>query len=205
MSFPLFNNQGFRKDLSGGSFSPDDLSNLLVWHKETGIQSTGSDITQWDDESGNGWHASTGANYPQTGQTRNSLAVVDFQTSDWLDWSSAFPAEMAADNVTGFIVASRDTAGTGLVFHTGRFGDIDWALSWGNGTDAYRYRHNLDQTYIESNSGNGAGGWDLITFYRDGVTRSININQGTAVTDTGAGNTSTDTSSNMEARLGPRS
>lgn len=42
----------------GDIFSPLQISNLLVWHdSRTGVQVSGSDVTQWDDLSGNGNHA----------------------------------------------------------------------------------------------------------------------------------------------------
>lgn len=67
-------------------FNPSDIEGLLMYFdasNETTITSTGSDVTRWDDASGNGFYAtSTGVNTPSTG-TRfyNNKNVLDFDYS----------------------------------------------------------------------------------------------------------------------------
>ena len=47
----------YKTDGRGGSFSPKDLGNLELWCKwNQGITVTGSGVSQWDDQSGNGNH-----------------------------------------------------------------------------------------------------------------------------------------------------
>jgi hypothetical protein len=77
------------------AFFPTSIANCLLWldASDTGtISVSGSDVTQWDDKSGNAHHLAqtVGAERPVSGtRTMNSLNVVDFGTSEFLTRSDA--------------------------------------------------------------------------------------------------------------------
>ncbi len=67
-------------------FDPSDPANLELWYDAddaTTISTTGSDVDQWDDKSGNGYHASkSGGARPTTGtNTINGRQTIEFNGS----------------------------------------------------------------------------------------------------------------------------
>jgi hypothetical protein len=92
-----------------GPFSPDQISNLWAWWDAADtatITATGSNVTQWDDKSGNARHMTNGTTSPLTGtRTQNSLNVVDF-TGGWMTLGANVGIP---DPVTMFVVYVQDS------------------------------------------------------------------------------------------------
>lgn len=99
--------------LAGRVFDPRRISGLSVWYDaadSSTITLNGSAVSQWNDKSGNGYHASqsTANNQPAYNtNTRNGLAVVTFDgsndslvTSSFADGWSAFTS-FCVVNLTG--------------------------------------------------------------------------------------------------------
>lgn len=93
--------------IAGGAWVPTDVAGLIAWWDASNsgsiTQSSGS-VSQWNDLSGNGWHATqaTGSLQPTTGtRTINSLNVLDFyaSTPDLLGFASAPMAGKTAGHV----------------------------------------------------------------------------------------------------------
>ena len=105
----------------GSSFVPSDIAGLLVWFKADAITGKvdGNTITQWDDSSGNAYHANTtngtGGSAP-TYKTNiiNSLPVVRF-SSNKLETPSITGMNT---NMTVFIVIKGSTTGYPVSFDT---------------------------------------------------------------------------------------
>jgi hypothetical protein len=81
---------------SAASFDPLSISGCKLWldaADTSTISLSGSDVTQWDDKSGNGYNFAQGtsANRPKSGtRTQNSLNVIDFDgTNDSLTTTAA--------------------------------------------------------------------------------------------------------------------
>jgi hypothetical protein len=78
--------QTIRK-VGGGTFSPANLSNLSLWLKaDAGITLSGSDITAWADQSGNGNNATSPAIAPTfVSSSINSKPAISFNDDDsWM-------------------------------------------------------------------------------------------------------------------------
>jgi len=142
---------GFNKG-SGGGFSPADLTNLALWldaADTSSIVHTANAVSQWNDKSGLGRHATqgTGANQPLTNtRTVNGRNVLDFFSPHFMTMSSglhninqapntvfaaialdgATPAALLDGKQAGFtnrIFGMRfDTSNTRLNFINGNFG-----------------------------------------------------------------------------------
>ena len=99
-----------------GGFSPASLSGLSLWldaSDESTITESGGAVSQWDDKSGNGHHAtSTGAARPVTGsRTENGLNVLDLDGSNhFLDLPSALYGISADDNTVIIAYATDNPA-----------------------------------------------------------------------------------------------
>jgi hypothetical protein len=66
----------------GGLYTPDSVSNLFSWWDPSDAATitlgSGNDVTQLADKSGNGYHATAGSNYPQTGGAINSRNALSY-------------------------------------------------------------------------------------------------------------------------------
>ena len=103
----------------GSTFSPSDVSGMIVWFKADAITGKvdNDTITQWDDSSGNAYHANTtngtGGSAPNyKTNIINGLPVVRF-TSDKLETPSI--TELST-NMTAFIVFKGSTGGYAVSF-----------------------------------------------------------------------------------------
>lgn len=106
--------------LADDDFSPSDISNLIAWYDASvGITLNGSDISQWDDQSGNANHVaqSTAANQPffnSSNSNFNNQATVDFDGAQEHLFRSTFVGGAIAQPNTVFVVGKRNDADTGF-------------------------------------------------------------------------------------------
>lgn len=107
-----------RGGFGGASFSPNQISGLALWldasDTSTITQSAGA-VSQWDDKSGNNYHATqgTGANQPTTNtRTINSRNVIDFDGNDFFDLPAGLITILNSSNFDIFVVAATDSTTT---------------------------------------------------------------------------------------------
>lgn len=121
-------------NLRGSVFSPLDLTNLKLWldaADSTTITETAGAVSQWDDKSGNGNHATqgVGASQPLTGgDVVNSLNVISL---DGIDDFMILPPTMygipEGDNTVIILYALDRLTGAQRVFN-GTTAGTRWAL-----------------------------------------------------------------------------
>jgi len=100
----------------GSTFSPLSVPDLFIWHdSRQGVQLSGSNVTQWNDLSGNGYHAvddnnaatpptyvSSHANFnglpaiDMTGGLNNRLEYLSIDSGDPSDWTFIFVIDAVA-------------------------------------------------------------------------------------------------------------
>jgi hypothetical protein len=103
----------------GSSFTPTDISGLALWldadDAATITQAAGA-VSQWNDKSGNGYHATQalGSVQPITGtRTINGANTLDFDgSSDFLDLPSGLMAYLNTSDFDIFVVAATDSTTT---------------------------------------------------------------------------------------------
>lgn len=127
-----------------GGFNPLSLSPAL-WldaSDTSTITESGGAVSQWDDKSGNDYHAtqSTGANQPTTGtRTQNGLNALDFDGAGdnlEIDYSGLFSTPDSTNSI--FIVwKTDDTAADQRVFTGFVSGSSRWGMFYrlGGGAD----------------------------------------------------------------------
>lgn len=147
--------------VSAAPFTPTSITGCKLWldaSDTSSISVSGSDVTQWNDKSGNGYNFTQGtsANRPSSGtRTINSLNVIDFDgTNDSLTTSAAKSAfnflHSAASTI--FIVLQQDTVNNiKVIFSTGiqpySSGDIGFFL-YSNAPADYQMGVSNASTYV---------------------------------------------------------
>jgi hypothetical protein len=136
----------FRHAVAAAAFTPTDIASLAAWwdaSDESTITDVYGSVSQWDDKSGNGRHASQGTAslQPITGtRTINGLNVIDFTNGDRLTTGTFGPitqpleiwAVVQFDSSTvGYITEGLDSSNR---FTTGHFSNL-WVLNAGNFLD----------------------------------------------------------------------
>lgn len=91
------------------TITPDSISGLIAWYdasRSSSVHATGSEVTQWDDLSGNAHHLTRRAGVgPDTGtRTKNGLNVLDFVSGKELG-----DIGFSASPYTMFAVCVQDT------------------------------------------------------------------------------------------------
>lgn len=106
-----------RRKSTVATFTPASISNLLAWYDASDgatITHVGGSVSQWNDKSGNAYHATqgTGASQPVTGtRTVNSRNVLDFDGSnDFMTLPSGARAFSSGSSTTVIVFASDDTS-----------------------------------------------------------------------------------------------
>lgn len=68
------------------TWTPEELTNLAAWFRADDVNTSGTDVTQWNDKSGNALHLNTpSANNPQLNSSNSSFgsqATIDFTASN---------------------------------------------------------------------------------------------------------------------------
>jgi len=96
-------------------FSPTDLSGLSLWLKaNAGVILSGSNVTAWTDQSGNGNNVVGTAGY--TASSINYLPTIDFNGGDYLQ---NFDFPNLNQNNTIFIVIKPNNGGNGTIYSQG--------------------------------------------------------------------------------------
>lgn len=106
----------------GNGLTPEDITTEL-WldaSDDTTITLSGSDVTQWRDKSGNGYHANSGGIDPTYNLGAvNSLNTVNFAVNDFLDVSQNFTQPITIFSVqsavAGKVYSSAGTTAVHLV------------------------------------------------------------------------------------------
>ena len=100
----------------GDSWSPTDIPGLKLWldaSDTSTITHSGGSVSQWNDKSGNGYHATqgTGANQPTTNtRTINSRNVIDFDgTNKYFYLPAGLMTFLNTNNFDCFVVAANDS------------------------------------------------------------------------------------------------
>ena len=168
---------------NGGWGGPSPPGSPLFWVRgDAGItKGTGDNVTQWSDQSGNGYNLtradSAACPDAAAADTKNGLQVVDFNAADseYFNLSSSIPS-LLTDYTIGFVAYKTDselvTLDCGDHFIFGKFsGDYTWYMASGTTTFA-------------SASGSGSPGWVVVvarvsgqpgtaTVYENGVSLTI--------------------------------
>lgn len=111
------------------AFSPIQITGLVGWYDASDsstITLSGSNVTQWDDKSGSGYHLiqGTAGNQPViSAASQNGLDAVTFVSSDFMDASN--PASMiGVSEITSLAVVSCSSAAATARVAYGVFGTI---------------------------------------------------------------------------------
>lgn len=196
-----------------GVFSPTDISGLQLWldaDDASTITLNGSNVSQWNDKSGNArnFDQGTAANQPartlsaQNGKTALTFATNDFLKNTALNWG--------ASNSTLFLVMKEDDTEQGFqnVFTTGTGATGQW--SYGINANFVNNRYSIfdiGEAHTAFNFSPTGTNADVVCFTTAGVSSgSVTANlfrNGTA--DTGNPKTQTTTTSAAGAQLGANS
>ena len=113
---------------------------LIMWYDASNTASislSGSSVTQWNDLSGNGRHASGGASPQYVANALNGRAAVDFGTDSQYRLSIANPVTFVSKNCHFFaVVKTRKESNTDYSGIIGMYGGGSGSLAWsfpGNG------------------------------------------------------------------------
>jgi len=174
------------------NFLPTQMAGVAAWYDSadtSSIVSSAGAVSQWNDKSGNGYHATQGAaaNQPVTNATtQNGKNVIDFATNDRLVLPSGLHSIPNASN-TIFCVGKRNTDSTAQVmvifeegstnYRAGMFfaslaGQVAYRNDTGAGTNAFLTGVTTTNFNAFCGSFNGTTG------------QSVSVNNGTPVTNT---------------------
>lgn len=171
-------------------WQPSNFSSLFGWldaSDEGSITETSGAVSQWDDKSGNNYHATaSGASRPTTGaNTQNSLNVIDF-SSDWFVLNS------------GLYGLLNQAYSLFAVSKTNNNGSQQRIINFDNGGSVGGLRYKSAAGTTQFSSGQFAGpddtsitktDYNILGGRRSGTEQSISANGNTFVTDAGANNT----------------
>jgi len=187
-------NETFLSPFSGdGAFNPLDL-NPILWldaSDTSSIVEVGDSVSQWTDLSGNGIHATQGtaSKQPTTNATtKNGLNVIDFVTADShvLNLLTGMFGIANAPN-TVFSVARKTTAGndTRIIIGTISNGASSrWGLSCEQGlSNSYEWLNSTTFIPLRDTATVDITSPHLYSAFRDGTSRSLQIDDNTTVTD----------------------
>src|SRR5260221_2651489 len=78
---------GWRPLVSGAAFTPASLTGLLAWYKaDAGVTLSGSNVTQWNDQTSNGYNLTPSTNPPTFSATGfNSKQGITFTNAGTLN------------------------------------------------------------------------------------------------------------------------
>lgn len=165
-------------------FSPINLGNLALWldaSDESTITESAGAVSQWDDKSGNAYHATQGTGANQLGTkitTLNGLNVLDADGSDFMNLPSGlYP--VTNNDMTIFAVAKQNATATERIISAGISGSTRMLLQYASGDINFYNNSAFDAVTIAIDETN----FNIITSYREGSTQSIAVNAGTPVTD----------------------
>ena len=102
----------------------DDISGIVAHYASSSIQTSGSNVTGWNDLSGNGYHATTSSGNPILG-TLNGIQAVDFRSAnpDVLEISATgFRSIPAGDNTLIIIFQADDITKNQSLLNKGQGG-----------------------------------------------------------------------------------
>jgi len=176
----------------GTRFLPPKLHGLQLWldaaDASTIISSSGS-VSQWNDKSGQGNHATqgTGSAKPTTGTvTQNSTNVIDFDGGDTLALPSGLHGIPNGD-FTIFLVMKQDGVANERMLSAGIGGSTRLQMEMSSGDVAFHCNATFDKVVASIDETN----WNIVTCFKKSTTaQSISVNGGTATTDAAGANIS---------------
>lgn len=139
-----------------GAFTPLDLSPVL-WldaSDESTITESSGSVSQWDDKSGNGYHATqgVGASQPTTGATTvNGLNVLD-TNYDFMNLDSGFLSYLLGDLTILAVYLKGGTGFNHIIGGEDGGGSTAFAMSvLGGGPTAQQFQAGTKNTYTTNN------------------------------------------------------
>lgn len=178
----------------GIPWTPEDNANLFVWYdaEDTAtITLVSGDVSQWDDKSGNGYHATqtTSGDRPDYGiNTLNGVDLITFGRSGTVALDT--PVTPYTNNdVSLYVVAQYRTKGSWqstVLFNRAGSQFVAFLLEAGAGTGKYNI---YTQTFYEGNTALVNPSANLFSLVGDNATSNMEYwLNGTADGSTGAGN-----------------
>jgi hypothetical protein len=186
------------------AFAPTDISGLEAWYKSgVGVTLNGSDVSQWDDQSGNARHLTQGtaANQPlynATDANWNGLASITFNgTSDFLlchavapaifqgtdkAWTIVTAVKRAAGGTYRFLMGSNDIAGGGNA-------QVILSHKWNSVDDYVVYKRDTAAASVDSHIGTSGDTAVIIRWQHSGTVAEVYVNgssAGTSANNVGA-------------------
>lgn len=177
--------------IGASPFAPTDIPDLALWldaSDASTITDVEGSVSQWDDKSGGGNHATqgSGSSQPKTGtRSVNGLNVID---NDGSNDALLIPSALytyPAGSTTSFIVMQRDTSNQMRSLYSVESSSVRFGFESNNTT--IRYTHG---------TGNGTGpqltgltydtNAHIVLGTRSATTRTVYQDGGTGVSDTGA-------------------
>jgi len=132
-----------------GGWTPADFGTDLVawWKADAGVTESGGAVSQWDDQSGNGWHLTQGTSgsrpiYSATGFNSSYPGITFDGTDDFLAVSSVTGLS-GASACSVFVVMRWDETLSDAYARIFSFWDADYANGYGNANSFIIQRENL--------------------------------------------------------------
>lgn len=179
-------------------WQPSNFSSLFGWldaSDENSITETSDLVSQWNDKSGNDYHATaSGASRPTTGaSTQNGLNVIDFSGSEYFSLNSGLYSLLNQDYSLFVVCKTTNNSAQQRI------------INFDNGSSVGGMRYKVTTNTVEFSSGQFAGPDDTSTtntvynIYggrRSGTEVGISANGNAFVSDT-SGNDVTPTNGNI--------
>lgn len=183
--------------ISGGdqSFLPSKLSNLQAWYDadDSDTITTSTGVSQWNDKSGNDYHAtqSTSGDQPATGtNTLNGKNVLTFDgTDDNLTLPSALCSSIPNGDSTIFVVARQDAKPQQerIITMATSSNSTRMAVRYNGSTSRPDFINNNTGSVVSGNVGFESLNYNIITTSHTGTTMTLSSNASTeSTTSTGA-------------------
>lgn len=173
---------------ASSTFTPTDITSLEAWYDAadaTTISETSGSLTQWDDKSGNDYHATQSVSSEQptvNSRTINSLNVVDFDGTQMLDIPSGF-YNVGENPNTIFVVyvSDDDTQNAKTIFGSNGGGKHFYIRTGSNANVSYNCATGNSQAQSSIANSVVTGATNIITGGHDNTSQYMYINGGIPV------------------------
>ena len=184
---------GFR----GAAFTPAVLSPYMWYDASKGVTVSGSYVTAWADQSGNGLNLTAFNNITKTSAGLNGLDIVNLDSSVQAQYFYNTSISITNNTLTAFSVHKNNPGSGGIIY--GRL----WSLATASSSDfgannaiapllygttannISLYYNNADRAHAAVTNNT----WTIAMGQRNGDAAKVQINGGTAGTGTGLGTT----------------
>lgn len=190
---PLINplQKGDSGSLGGVLWTPDQLSDLAAWYDAADastITESGGNVSQWDDKSGNNYHATqgTGGIQPETGvHTQNGRNVLLFDGDDYFTLPSGLHGIPNGNNVQYAVALSDAAAAQYRVVNFNNAGTIG-GIRYKNTSGLIEYSNGGFGGV--TSSGHTDTQFNILSGWRNAATNAVSINGENAYTNTTGAN-----------------